>query len=61
HYLEILQRTIDTISFLITFNLIIWPILFGLIALGALHKANKISDAYNFLKNFENERIKVKE
>ncbi|EOQ63123.1 hypothetical protein F935_02216 [Acinetobacter calcoaceticus ANC 3811] len=61
YYVEILQRSIDTISFLITFNLIIWPILFGFIALGGLHKANKISDAYNFLKNFEHERIKVEE
>ncbi|CAI3150864.1 hypothetical protein MWMV8_MWMV8_01869 [Acinetobacter calcoaceticus] len=61
HYLEILQRTIDTSSFLITFNLITWPILFVFIALVGLHKANKISDAYNFLKNFECERIKVKE
>lgn len=61
YYLEILHQSIDTSSFLITFNLITWPILFVFIALVGLHKANKISDAYNFLKNFQSERIKVKE
>ncbi|MDK2171462.1 hypothetical protein [Acinetobacter baumannii] len=61
YYLEILKQSIDNINFLLTFNLVTWPILFSFIALGGLHKANKISDAYNFLKNFEHERIKVKE
>ncbi|MDC5106521.1 hypothetical protein Q5X37_14675 [Acinetobacter baumannii] len=61
HYLEILHQPIDTIVFLIKFNLIIWPILFGFIALGSLHKANKISDAYNFLKHFQSDKIKIKE
>lgn len=59
YYLEIFKQSIDNINFLLTFNLITWPILFSFIALGGLHKANKISDAYNFLKNFEHERIKV--
>ncbi|MDN8246435.1 hypothetical protein QZK48_07745 [Acinetobacter baumannii] len=61
HYLAILHQSIDTNSFLITFNLITWPILFIFIALVGLHRANKISDAYNFLKKFERERIKIKE
>ena len=61
HYLEILNQSINNIKFLLTFNLIAWPILSGCIALISLHKANKISDAYNFLKNFQSERIKVKE
>ncbi|HDV0620786.1 TPA: hypothetical protein RHI15_001329, partial [Acinetobacter baumannii] len=61
YYLAILHQSIDTSSFLITFNLITWPILFIFIALVGLHRANKIADAYNFLKKFECERIKIKE
>ncbi len=53
HYLEILNQSINNIKFLLTFNLIAWPILSGCIALISLHKANKISDAYNFLKKFQ--------
>ncbi len=48
YYLAILHQSIDTSSFLITFNLITWPILFIFIALVGLHRANKIADAYNF-------------
>ncbi|TDI19980.1 hypothetical protein DWA09_07385, partial [Acinetobacter baumannii] len=61
YYVAILHQSIDTSSFLITFNLITWPILFIFIALVGLHRANKIADAYNFLKKFECERIKIKE
>lgn len=58
-YHNLYQESIKTNNYLITFNLIIWPILLFVIAAGFLIRGSQVNDAKRFIKNFKENAVKI--
>lgn len=59
-YLSFWDEAISSKQYLISANLVVWPIIFMSLAFNNLYKSSKTSDAAKFLKRFKKESIKVK-